>query len=284
MSAAGGAPQLVPDGPRGLTVAVGSGKGGVGKTSVVANLAIALARDGCRATLIDGDMGLASLDVLLGLTPTRTIEHFFREHVPLEDIAIEGPHGLRLIPGGSGLPELACLTAEELQRFVEALDGLRETNDIVLLDTAAGIGEGASRLWLLADRFLLVAWPEPTALVAAYAALKVLRRRGAKHDVGLVVNGVESEEEAQNVHQRLDAACQRFLDQRVFFDGFVMRDDAVADAARRRQALVQLHPCSPASQCIDRLAIHFAALAGRQPRGGDRRTWPRIFQLGEVVH
>lgn len=268
---------------RALTVAVGSGKGGVGKTSLVANLAICLAKTGLRVTVVDGDMGLANIDVLLGLVPKLTIEHFFREHVPLDEIAVEGPAGVRVVPAGSGLPELTQLGADDLLRFVEGIGRLRESADVVLIDTAAGIGEGACRLWLLADRFLLVTWPEPTALVDAYAALKVLCRRGPQHPVGIVANGVADEDEAQAVHRRLQVAARKFLERDVALDGYVVRDEAVADAARRQRAVVLAHPLSPASRSYERLALHLAALAGGRMRGATGTPCPSL-QPGELVH
>lgn len=270
--------------PRGLSIAVGSGKGGVGKTSLVANLSIALGRAGLRVAVVDGDMGLANLDVLFGLTPQLTLEDFFRDRVRLEDIAIDGPQGVQVIAGGSGLPELTHLSPDELLRFMEGLSGLRERSDILLLDTAAGIGEASSRLWLLAERFLLVTWPEPAALVDAYAALKVLRRHGPAQEVGLVINGVDGAEQAACVHERLQSASRQFLGQNVVLDGYVLRDEAVADAARRQQPVIQLHPLSPASRCIERLALHFAALAGKAARGAYGRPWPRTCRAGEVLH
>ncbi len=270
--------------PRAMTMAVGSGKGGVGKTTIVANLAIALARTGLRVTVIDGDMGLANVDVMLGLVPQRTLEHFFREGVPLEDIAIEGPLGVRVVPAGSGLPELTHLSSDELLAFVKGMAPLRESSDVILLDSAAGIAENAARLWLLAERFLLVTWPEPTALVDAYAALKVLRRRGPQQDVGLLVNGVADAAEAERVHKRLDTAARQFLGDGVAFDGHIVKDEAMADAARRQLAAVLAHPLSPASRCFERLALHVAALAGGRMRGATGQTWQKTAWPAELLH
>ena len=269
---------------RALTVAVGSGKGGVGKTTLVANLAIALARLGLKVTVVDGDMGLANLDVLLGLVPRRTLEHFFREGLPLEDLAVDGPLGVRVIPAGSGLPELTQLSMDELIQFVRGLQPLRETSDVLIFDTAAGIAESSSRLWLLAERFMLVTWPEPTALVDAYAALKVLRRRGPQQQVGLVVNGAKDADEAKRVHRRLDAAAQQFLGQGIQLDGYVVRDEAVAEAARRQKAVVLAQPLAPASRCVERLALHLAALAGGRLRGAGEQQWENACTPAELSH
>jgi flagellar biosynthesis protein FlhG len=235
-------------------------------------------------TVVDGDMGLANLDLLLGLTPPMTLENFFRDGASLEEIAIDGPRGVRLIAGGAGIPELTRLTAEQLDRFAAGLADLARTSEIVLLDTSAGIGDDAARLWRIADRFLLVTWPEPAALVDAYAALKVLHRGGPAPEVALVINGVADAGEAEEVHCRLQTAARRFLDQDVALDGFIVRDESMADAARRQQAVVQLHPLSPASRCFERLALHLVALARGAMRAGAEKSWTRTWRAGEVLH
>ncbi len=278
MSAGAGTARGVPRGAtrrarRALVLAVTSGKGGVGKTVVAANLAIALARAGLSTTLLDADLSLANADVLLGLAPARTIEHFFREQVPLTEIAIEGPAGVRVIPAGSGIPELAHLPPEEMLRFVEGLRAVGESCEVLLIDTAAGIGDQVSRMLMLADRTLLVTWPEPAALVDAYAALKVALRRDPGQEIGLVVNGVADEAEAGRVHRRLLAATERFLGRGIDLDGFIPRDEAVADAARRQSALVIVHPHAPASRSIERLAAKVAARARARRLSGASERW-----------
>ncbi len=269
---------------RGFTIAIGSGKGGVGKTTVSANLALALARQGLRVTLLDGDMGLANVDVMLGLVPEMTIEHFFTDGVPLEELAVEGPLGIRVIPAGSGLPEMSRLAPADLAALDQGLEPLRRSSDIVLMDTPAGIGDVAARLWLMADRVLLVTWPEPTALVDAYAALKVLRRGSQQPAAALVVNGASGREEAELVHRRLDVAARQFLGEGLPLDGFVVRDEAVTEAARRQRAVLLADPLSQASRSIERLALNVAALAAGRTRGSIGQTWARNCTPAELLH
>ncbi len=268
-----------------LTLAVTSGKGGVGKTSVVANLAFALAKRGLRVTLLDADMSLANIDVLLGMTPSKTLEHFFTDGLRLDEIAQRGPLGVKIVPSGSGLPELTTLSQQELFRFVQGLRGLREECDVLLIDTAAGIGEQVTRMLMLADRVLLVTWPEPTALVDAYASLKVALRRRLTREVGLVVNGAKNPEEAQKVHARLDAAAQKFLGRSLDLDGYILRDGAVVEAAKRQRAVVLSSPFSPASRCFDSLAEHIAGLVNGRLRGAMEQLWvPAQERPSDVMH
>ncbi len=263
-------------------IAVTSGKGGVGKTSLVANTAICLARMGARVTVIDGDLGLANLDVLLGIVPRRTIEHFFREGASLAEIAVEGPEGIRVIPAGSGLPELTRLAPEAQLRFAEELLALRQDADVVLVDTAAGIADQVSRMLHVADRVLLVTWPEPAALVDAYAALKVMR--GRLREIGLVVNGAASEEEARRIHRQLEAVSRRFLGGGIPLEGWIPRDEAVREAARRQRAVVLAEPFSPASRAFERLALHLAARAAARLRGAIGERWERKARATETMH
>jgi flagellar biosynthesis protein FlhG len=267
-----------------LTLAVTSGKGGVGKTTVVANLSLALARHGLRVTVLDADLGLANLDVLLGLTPKKTIEHFFREEIPMEEIVVEGPMGMRLVPAGSGLPELTSLSQAELLRFVDGLRSLRQECDVLLIDTSAGIGDQVSRMLFLADRTLLVTWPEPTALVDAYAALKVALRHRGDASIGLVVNGANGADEARRIHERLETASRKFLGRSIELEGYVVLDEAVVQASRRQQPVVLSSPMAPSSRCFDQLASRIAARVEGGLRGAVEEPCAGRPRLREVVH
>jgi flagellar biosynthesis protein FlhG len=266
-----------------LTLAVTSGKGGVGKTTVVANLALSLARNGLRVTVLDADLGLANLDVLLGLTPKKTIEHFFREEISMEEIVMEGPLGTRLVPAGSGLPELTSLSQAELLRFVDGLRELRRECDVLLIDTSAGIGDQVSRMLFLADRTLLVTWPEPTALVDAYAALKVALRHRGDASIGLVVNGANGAEEARRIHERLETASRKFLGRSIELEGHIVLDEAIVQASRRQQPVVLTSPMAPSSRCFEQLASRIAARAEGGLRGAIEGTCAGRPRLREVV-
>ncbi|HEX7599096.1 MAG TPA: MinD/ParA family protein, partial [Polyangia bacterium] len=173
-------------------VAITSGKGGVGKTNVVAGLALALAQQGQRVVVMDADFGLANLDILLGLSPKYTLEHVLRGEKVIEEILLEGPLGIRIIPASSGIQELTRLdTASEL-RLVQGLQRVAESADWLLIDTAAGIHDSVLKLLMAAQEVILVTTPEPTSLVDAYAMAKVLHLREATKPLWLLVNNGQS--------------------------------------------------------------------------------------------
>jgi flagellar biosynthesis protein FlhG len=265
------------------SLAVTSGKGGVGKTSVVANLAVALARSGRRVTVLDADFGLANLDVLLGLTPTQTIEHVFRGSHSLMEIALEGPGGIRIIPATSGVPAFARLDAGMRARVAEGIEELRRQSDVLLIDTAAGISENVSSMLLAADRVLVVTSPDPTALVDAYAVLKLLATADGDKPASLLINGVADAAEAERVHHKLDAACQRFLHRGVPLHGHVLHDSRLEEAVRRQEAVVESDPLAPSSRCFERLARRLATELLSEP-GAD--FWDRLAAAGgsRAVH
>ncbi len=267
-----------------FSVALASGKGGVGKTTIAANLAVALAGFGARVTLVDGDLSLANLDVLLGVIPEKTIEHYFFGDVPLDEIIVEGPRGVRVVAAGSGLQELTQLPGSAFDRLFEALGQLRATSDVLIFDNAAGIGPQVSEIAIRSSRVLLVTWPEPAALVDAYAALKVLARRRPQLPVGLLVNGVRDEAEARRVHRRLCAASERFLGRRLGLDGWVPNDRAVREAAIDQRPALLAEPMAPASRQIELLAASYLRFVGRPWGATVGERWPENVQTRDVVH
>jgi flagellar biosynthesis protein FlhG len=276
-----GAPASV---SRPAIVAITSGKGGVGKTSLTANLAVCLARLGTRAAVLDADLGLANLDVLLGVAPERTIEHFIRGECSLLDVTERGPEGVLVVPAGSGLPELTALDETLLARFAAGLEELSDHADVLLIDSAAGIGEQTCRITGMADRVLVVTWPEPTALVDAYATIKVLAGRDPERPLGLVVNGCRDEAEADRVHLRLRAACRRFLDRDIELIGSLTLDDAVPSATIAQTPFVLASPHSRASRDLERLALRLSATCGELRCAPMERACPGAELTSDVQH
>ncbi len=256
-------------------LAVTGAKGGVGKSNLVVNLAVALARRGRKVLLIDGDLGLASLDVLLGLVPQRTIEHLIRGETRLEELLLEGPAGIRILPAASGVPELNRLGAATRRRLLAALAEASYRADDVLVDTGAGLGEVTLSLQLAASRILLVTTPEPTSLVDAYATLKVIWSADPGKPIDLVVNAAESDGEATRAHEQLARAARHFLGREPGWLGAVYRDPKVGEAVRRQKAVLDLYPTSGAGRCYERIALAVAT----SPREADAALgyWQRLM-------
>ncbi len=256
-------------------LAITSGKGGVGKTNVVAGLAQALAQQGQRVVVMDADFGLANLDILLGLAPKYTLEHVLRGEKVLEEILVESPYGVRIIPASSGIQELTRLdTASEL-RLVQGLQRVAETADWLLIDTAAGIHDSVVKLLMAAQEVVLVTTPEPTSLVDAYAMVKVLHLRDASKPLWLMVNNGQSLEEAQETVDQLQAATERFLGKQLRVLGMIPSDPYVLQAVRQQKGVVDLFPRSPAAQAFRALAGQLLGEVSLQP-GGFAAFWRQL--------
>jgi len=241
-------------------LAITSGKGGVGKTNVVAGLAMSLSRMGQRVLVLDADFGLANLDILLGLSPKYTLEHVLRGERLLEEILVEGPQGIQVIPASSGIQELTRLDAAGELRLVQGLQRLGDRFDWMLIDTAAGIHDSVVKLLMAAQEVILVTTPEPTSLVDAYAMVKVTHLRDAAKPIWLLVNNAQSEPEAEETLEQLQAAVQRFLGRELQVLGMIPADAHMLQAVRQQRGVAELFPRSPS-------ALAFRALAERLREG-----------------
>ncbi|BDU77416.1 MinD/ParA family protein [Mesoterricola sediminis] len=228
-------------------MAIASGKGGVGKTNVVAGLAMSLAQQGQRVMVLDADFGLANLDILLGLAPSHTLEHVLRGEKLLEEIIVDGPFGIRIIPASSGIQELTRLDAAAELRLVQGLQRVSQGLDWLLIDTAAGIHDSVIKLLMAAQEVLLVTTPEPTALVDAYAMVKVVHLRDPQKPLWLLVNNAQNEEEAEETIEQLQAATQRFLNRELQVLGMLPADPFMLQAVRQQRCVVDLYPQAPAT-------------------------------------
>jgi flagellar biosynthesis protein FlhG len=259
-------------------IAVTSGKGGVGKTSLTVNLALTFARQGRRVLILDGDTGLANVDILMDAQPRATLRHLLAGEADIEEVLLASEHGVTILPGGSGVAELSELSELVQRELLETLDGLGDRFDTVLVDTAAGIGSNARFFAGAAQEVLVVATPEPTSLADAYAMIKVLSRHCGVTRVGVVLNQVVGRDEARDVFERLDALCARFLPVALDFVGSIPRDAHVREAVMAQLPLVVAYPASPASQAIARLADDI--LSRPAPSGPDGRLqlfWTRLL-------
>lgn len=239
-------------------ISVASGKGGVGKTNVAVNVAIALAARGRRVLLLDMDLGLANADVLLGVDSRLNWWHVIRGQREVGEAIVPAPGGIDLLAGGSGLGDLADLSEFDRQRVLRDVASLGERYDVILLDCGAGLSRSVLSFGLAAETVVVVTTPEPTAMTDAYALIKILSRQKGERTVGLVVNQAMSRGEGKRVHERLSGVAMRFLRLPVMDLGYVPQDDAVPAAVRRRQPVLLSHPGSPAAACLSAVAARLA--------------------------
>jgi flagellar biosynthesis protein FlhG len=257
-------------------IAVASGKGGVGKTSLTVNLAIALAREGKRAVVLDGDLGLANVDVLLGVHPRYTLEHVVSGQRSLGEVMVPAPGGIWVVPGASGLEALADLSEEQRQYLISSLAELDGRVDVLLIDTAAGVSREVSAFLEAAPEVIVVTTPEPTAITDAYALVKVAsssrpdRRRDGEGGptFRLVVNQANDVGEAVGVARKLQTVARQFLNVELESLGYVPTDRSVPRSTRGQVPLLVAYPSSPAALRVVDLARRLTATAG-QPGAGD---------------
>ena len=259
---------------RATVLAITSGKGGVGKTNVTINVAIAMARLGLRIGVLDADFGLGNVDVLLGLAPGGHIGHIVTGEKTLSEIVVRGPRGISIIPASSGLQSMTALSAVQRGRLLTALDRACRDLDYLLIDTAAGISDNVMDMLELAERVVLVTSLEPSAIVDAYALTKVLTAADAAKEIGVVVNGAPNAVEAGLAFRQLDTATRRFLKRSIAYYGHITDDPAVRESVLVQRAIVDHLPQSPASRCYRIVASRLAGLGPAQ--GGLRRAAGRF--------
>ena len=258
-----------------------SGKGGVGKTAVVANLAVLLARLGKRVLILDADLGLANIDVVFGLAPEHNLNHFFTGEQDLETILADGPEGIKILPAGSGVQRFTRLDSEQKMRLLEALDAMHNDFDFVLIDTEAGISENVTYFNTAAHEILVVTTPEPTAITDAYALMKLLSNQYHEKHFNLIVNFIKNEEEALDVYRKLTMVANRYLDISIDYIGSIPRDKLMVEAIRKQQVLVQLFPDSKTSQAFEALARSIIQEPQTlEPKGSIQFFWKRLLEFG----
>jgi flagellar biosynthesis protein FlhG len=236
-------------------LAITSGKGGVGKTNMTVNLALALAQRKQRVLILDADLGLANVDVAMGLLPKYNLAHVIQGTKQLEEIIVRGPLGIAVIASGSGISELANLDDDARVRLLDSLATLKSRYDFLLIDTSAGLGRNVLGFVLAADEILIVTTPEPTALLDAYSMIKVVYQENPEANVRVIVNMVRDEAEANEAADKLTVVAHRFIGVTVASLGHVVRDGRVGEAVREQTPLLQLYPHSSAAKCIHGLAI-----------------------------
>ncbi len=253
----------------GKSITITSGKGGVGKTNVVVNLAIAMAKLGKQVAIVDADLGLANVDVLLNMNPRYNIYHVIERYKKLEEIIVNGPEGIKIVPGASGITKLANVGSKERHQIISELSHLQQIADYILIDTSAGINKNVLNFVMASDISLIVTTPEPTAITDAYAMIKVIAQRNREHDVRLLINMASSKREAEDVFERISMVCRQFLNIHIKDAGFILKDDSVIQAVLQRKPFIIEYPYSPAGKALRKIAKDLVvSLNGKEQKEG----------------
>jgi flagellar biosynthesis protein FlhG len=259
-------------------MAVSSGKGGVGKTNSVVNLAIGFTRMGKRVLLLDADLGLGNLDVLLGLAPRYNISHLLSGEKSIDEVLVEGPEGIMILPASSGVHELTDLGTEERIALASHLETLGDTFDIMMIDTGAGISSNVLFFNMSAQEIVVVVTPEPTSITDAYALMKVMFQRHGERRFRLLVNSVRTRKEGMEVFRKISLAAERFLGISVEYLGSVLQDDNVNRSVIRQKAVMELYPQTKASQCYQEIAREICELPVQSGlKGGMQFFWRQFL-------
>lgn len=235
-------------------LAITGGKGGVGKTSLSINLAIALAKTGSKVCLFDADTGLANINVMLGLHPAYTLEHMFTGEKDINEVVLEGPEGIHIVPGASGFAQCVDLELAQQKRLVASVSALEPNYDYMLVDTAAGISPTVLHFVAASQVAAVVITPEPTSLTDAFSLLKVLRRRGYRRRVEIIVNMAANASQAEKVYRRFDAAVKKYLDLNTEYLGSVWMDESMRSAVALQRPVTLFSKEDPSAKSFYRLA------------------------------
>jgi len=249
-------------------ISITSGKGGVGKTNIAANLAYLLAKMRKRTLILDADCGLANIDLILGLTPKYNLSHVLKGEKTLKEAIINGPGGIKILPSSSGIQEMSSLTAAQKLFLQDELNVLPSRPDFMLIDTGAGINENVMYFNMVAGETIVVVTPEPTSLTDAYALIKVLYQRHAKKRFRLLVNMVKTEQEAKEVFLRMAQATNHFLNLAIEHLGYVFHDENIAQAVKQQTLLAELYPTSISVNCLRKVAEKLCQPSAEQEDSG----------------
>ncbi len=258
-------------------IAITSGKGGVGKTNIVANLGYAFTKLGKKVLILDADLGLGNLDVLLGLAPKYNLSHVIMDEKTIEDILIEGPGKMKILPASSGIQELTNLTRKQKIKILTQLDQLIDSVDVLFIDTAAGISSNVMDFNATAQEIFVVVSPEPTSITDAYALMKVLSIKYSEKVCKLLVNKTTRPEEGREVFRQLHLVTDRFLDINIEYLGCILNDEKVTRGVKSQKIVSELFPDTRASRCFRDLARKISAMPpANSPKDGSNLFWQHL--------
>lgn len=270
--------------PRVITIA--SGKGGVGKTNVVVNLAIACQRMGKKVLIFDADLGLANIDIIFGLNPIYNIEQVIAGEKDLAQIIVKGPEGVAVIPASSGVQELAQLTEGQKIHLLNEFDILNNLYDVLLIDTGAGVSSNVIYFNQAAEERIVVVTPEPTSVTDAYALMKIMSSQYGVKKFYLLLNKVADEKEAKAVFNNLTRVVARFMrDISMDYAGFIPRDACLQKAVTQRTPVVCSYPQAASSRRFEELATYILQQKGHDDMDGNIKFfWKRLMSSGRDAH
>ncbi|PYG89839.1 flagellar biosynthesis protein FlhG [Ruminiclostridium sufflavum DSM 19573] len=238
-------------------ITITSGKGGVGKTSVTVNLAIALSQKGYRVVIIDADLGLSNIDVVFGIVPKYSLLDLINCNKGILDILCEGPNNIKFISGGSGVQELINLDKNSLESFIANMSLLDHIADYILVDTGAGLSDTVMDFVISAEEVILVVTPEPTSITDAYAVVKTVSRIKKDCNINVLINRADSENEAKNVYNNFSAVAERFLSMKLNAIGYLPYDHSFTKSVKLQKPYILNYPKSNTSKLIKDIADIF---------------------------
>jgi len=262
-------------------IAVTSGKGGVGKTNLSVNLGLALAEQGKRVALLDADMGLANVDVLLGMYPKFNLSHVLKGEKTLNETIVTGPSGLQVIPASSGLQHMSDLSTVEQAAVIRAFSDIDQDLDVLIVDTAAGISSSVINFARACQEVIVVVCDEPTSLTDAYAFIKLLNRDYGLSRFHILTNMVQSAQQGQNLFQKLTKVTDRYLDVTLQFAGAVPYDEYLRKAVQQQSPVIAAYPRSKASLALKNVARQINSWPIKGQAGGYLEFFiERMIQYG----
>jgi flagellar biosynthesis protein FlhG len=266
-------------------IAVASGKGGVGKTNITVNLGVALATQGKQVLLLDADLGLANIDVMLGLHPQYNLQHVLNGSKTLAEIIVEGPAGLKIIPAASGVQKMAELSPAEHAGMIQAFSEMEQHIDILLIDSAAGIADSVVSFTRAAQEVIVVVCDEPASITDAYAFIKLLSREYKVSRFHIIANMCRTIQEGRELFNKISMVCDRFLEVNLDFMGIVPFDEDLRRAVKKQRAVVEYLPRSKSAVAFTHLAkkIEFWPVQ-KQPRGNMEFFVERLIQASLEVN
>ncbi len=259
-------------------ITITSGKGGVGKTNLSANLGWQLRQLRRRVLLLDADLGLANVDIILGLQPEFNLSHVLSGECQLDQILTRGPAGIKVLPAGSGVNSVTELSDSQKIMLLSQLEHLQENFDFLLIDTGAGIADNVIYFVLAAQTVIVIATPEPTSLTDSYALIKVLSRDYHQNKFKIVANEVSGEDEGFSVFEKLTQVSDKFLNVSLDYLGYVPHDAELREAVRQQRPFCELFPNSLAASCLRKIARKVAAFENNPLRGDLGLLWRNVLR------